>query len=185
MEAPSELVRKELERILDWPPFRRAPRLSLFLRFIVEETLEDRESEIKEYTVGTEVYGRPLDFEPRLDPTVRVEARKLRARLNHYYMNVGDEQSVRINLGKGSYIPSFSITHVAPETTNELCASGNSRLAERTQDGLAKAHDCFWQAIVDTPRSPAGYLGLAAYNAVALAMEMVSPQDGLPGLRMA
>jgi len=75
--------------------------LSRFLRFIVEETIAGHASQLKEYTIGTDVYGRGQDFDPRLDGTVRVEAHKLRTRLEQYYCAAGSSERVRILLRKG------------------------------------------------------------------------------------
>lgn len=87
------------------PPFSGAPRLAAFLRLVVNMTLEGRGEEIKEYLIGTEVYQRGEGFDPKLDSIVRVEAYRLRARLEQFYA-VGSPE-VRIELPKGSYLPRF------------------------------------------------------------------------------
>jgi TolB-like protein len=60
---------------------------------------------LKEYTVGTEVYGRSGDYDPTTDTIVRTEARRLRAKLKDYYADPSAEQRWRINLVAGSYVP--------------------------------------------------------------------------------
>src|SRR5690349_4081930 len=80
-----------------------------FLRYIVEETLAGRAGELKEHVLGREACGRGDDFDPRLDPVVRVQAGKLRARLAAYYQGEGSEEPLRIHLPKGSYVPEFHV----------------------------------------------------------------------------
>src|SRR5438445_362199 len=79
---------------------------SRLLRFVVERTLEGRADEIKESVLGVEVFGRP-SFDPRTDPIARVEASRLRQRLTSYYEGEGRQDTVRIILPKGSYVPIF------------------------------------------------------------------------------
>jgi TolB-like protein len=104
---PAEEVRAELDRILTSEQFIRAGRLSAFLRYSVEKTLSGGSAELKEYSVGTEVFARSAEFDPRLDPVVRVEARRLRAKLQEYYEGVGRQNAVHIVLPKGGYVPIF------------------------------------------------------------------------------
>jgi hypothetical protein len=85
MTTFDHLVRNELERIIDSESFRNARRLRAFLRFIVEETLAGRSADIKEYAIGVAVCGRPESFDPKVDPIVRVDATRLRSRLELYY----------------------------------------------------------------------------------------------------
>jgi len=102
-----EQVRQALERVLAAPQFVNAARLSRFLRFAVEKSLAGAGTELKEYLLGVEVFDRGQDFDPRLDPIVRVEAGRLRAKLQEYYEGGGQGDPVRIVFRKGSYAPSF------------------------------------------------------------------------------
>ena len=98
---------EQLERILNSPPLVTSPSLSRFLRYVVEETLAGRGAAIREYTLGVNVFDRGQDFNPRLDPIVRVQARNLRARLARYYETQGAADLIRIELPKGNYVPLF------------------------------------------------------------------------------
>ena len=100
-------IREHLSAILTSEIFIRSERLSRFLRYVVERTLEGRGKEINEYSIGVEVYDRPTAFDPRIDSTVRVEAGRLRAKLRDYYEAEGRDNAIRIQLPKGSYSPSF------------------------------------------------------------------------------
>src|SRR5205823_12525578 len=97
----------QLERILKNPPLVTSPSLSRFLRYIVEETLAGRSGAIREYTLGVHVFDRGEDFNPRLDPIVRVQARNLRARVAKYYETHGADDPIYIELPKGTYVPIF------------------------------------------------------------------------------
>jgi TolB-like protein len=112
MPAPpaADAVRAQLERILVSPGFANADRLSRFLRFVVERTLEGEGDQLKEYRLGTEVFDRASDYDPRLDSIVRVEARRLRAKLTEYYERAGRLDPIVIRVDKGSYTAAFETT---------------------------------------------------------------------------
>ena len=101
----SDAIRAELARIVVSPGFVAAGRLAPFLTFLVERTLAGEP--LKESVVGVELFGRPADYDPRLDPIVRVEARRLRSRLAEYYEGAGAGDTVVIELPKGTYVPVF------------------------------------------------------------------------------
>ena len=100
-------IREELSRVLMSRQFADSPRLSKFLTYIVEKTLAEETGQIKEYSIGPAVFGRPPDFDPRLDTIVRVQASKLRGRLSEYYAGEGAANTVKIRLPRGSYVPTF------------------------------------------------------------------------------
>lgn len=104
---PPQVVRAALAHIIDSRTFRSAHSQIRFFRYVVEETLAGRGNLIKEYLIGTAALGRSDDFDPRLDPIVRTQARKLRARLDKYYETEGAADTVRIEFRKGSYEPTF------------------------------------------------------------------------------
>ncbi|MFN0170341.1 MAG: hypothetical protein ACKV22_28310, partial [Bryobacteraceae bacterium] len=94
-------------KILASELFSHAESLSRLLRFVVERTLDGQSDQIKEYTLGVEVFGRGESFDPRLDTIVRAQARRLRAKLEKYYQSANDVDGVRIDLAPGSYVPEF------------------------------------------------------------------------------
>jgi len=102
-----EAIRAQLERILESRQFVRSQSLSKFLRYVVEETIADRGPGIKEYVLGIEVFGRGENFDPRIDPIVRVQAAKVRSRLEEYYKSEGSEDPLIIEMPKGAYVPAF------------------------------------------------------------------------------
>jgi hypothetical protein len=101
----SDAVRAHLAKILESGGFVKADRLCRFLRFTVEAKLSGEEGQIKEYVLGREVFDRNGSYDPRLDPIVRVEARRLRTKLEEYYSAAGRADTLRIEFPKGSYVP--------------------------------------------------------------------------------
>jgi hypothetical protein len=116
---------EQLERILNSTQLITSPSLSRFLRYIVEETLAGRSAEIREYTLGVYVFDRGADFNPRLDPIVRVQARNLRGRMAKYYEGPGADDPIHIELPKGTYVPIFHkrVVETSPEPEPEPVAS--------------------------------------------------------------
>src|ERR1051326_527403 len=102
-----EKAAAQLNRILASKVFRQADRLKRFLAFIVEETLAGRGERLKEFVVGVEVFGKNNWFDPRNDPIVRVQARRLRSQLASYYRDEGAGDELIIELPKGGYDPVF------------------------------------------------------------------------------
>ena len=100
--SPDE-VRRELERILSSSMFSIADRMTRFLRFVVEETLQGRGDNLNELLLGMAVYDRDRKFDPRVDSIVRVDAGRLRAKLREFYASAGAESSIGIDIPKGSY----------------------------------------------------------------------------------
>ncbi len=107
------IVNHHLDQALSSPLFRKAERQSRFLRFVVDAALRSPETPIKEFDIGVAVYDRRADYDPRIDPIVRVEAARLRARLREYY-EVTPPERVRIDIPKGRYIPLFIPVDGAP-----------------------------------------------------------------------
>ena len=103
--APREVILEQLERILASETFTGAERSRVLLRFLVEQSLQSHADRLKEYTIGSEAFGRGDSFDPRTDPIVRAEASRLRSRLQQYYATNGAADTLLITLPKGSYVP--------------------------------------------------------------------------------
>ena len=102
-----EVVRLHLARILNSSSFSESVVLTRFLTFIVNETLEGRSHELKEYTIAIDALKKDVDFNPQIDAIVRIHACRLRRALKEYYYEHGAEEDMQILLRKGSYIPTF------------------------------------------------------------------------------
>lgn len=112
--APDQ-IREQLNRIMASKEFENSERLNRFLRFTVEALLNGEQDQVKEYSIGKAVFDRNDEYDPRLDPIVRVEARRLRKKLDEYYAAGGIDDPIRIHLPKGSYLASAeAATHLSP-----------------------------------------------------------------------
>ena len=100
-------VRDQLQRMLASATFQQVDRLKRFLTFIVHEALAGRRHELKEYVIGVQVFGKEDSFDPRTDPIVRVQARRLRAKLVRYYREEGRADEWIVELPKGGYAPTL------------------------------------------------------------------------------
>ena len=93
-----ELVRSQLEKIVSDGRFAASKRYPGLLRYIVEQTLADNEENLKERTLGVEVFHRPPDYDTNLDPVVRLCAAEVRKRLAQYYQSPARGDELRIEL---------------------------------------------------------------------------------------
>ena len=96
-----------LEKVLASQSFRRSPRLSRFLRFLVEKAVNESGGDLKEYSIGIDVFDRDPSYDSRIDPIVRVEARRLRQKLLAYYTGDGCSDPVRIEIPARGYLPTL------------------------------------------------------------------------------
>lgn len=126
-DIPLEDIRAALERALASPEFTTATRLRRFLRFVVEESICGRAGQLKEYTIATAVFDRGDSFDPRTDSVVRVEARRLRAKLETYYESAGAGDTLRFKLPKGTYVPQFERAIPAMPPPAESPAESDTR----------------------------------------------------------
>lgn len=99
--------RLAMEEILSSQTFARSDQLRNFLKFICEQEMAERGSELNEYLIGVEVLGRPPNYSPSEDATVRNRAHVLRKKLHEFYEHEGITSPIRIELPKGSYCPLF------------------------------------------------------------------------------
>jgi hypothetical protein len=106
-EVGRAVILTQLERILANPLFKNSKRYPTLLRYVVERTLDGHPGELKERTLGIEVFGRDPDYDTNLDPVVRTTAAEIRKRLAQYYQEPNHESEPRIDLPLGSYAARF------------------------------------------------------------------------------
>jgi len=104
---PQTDLRAHLERILVSKSMARSESLGNFLRFVVEETLAGRNQRLKARVIAVDALGKAKNFDPRTDPIVSIQAGRLRRALKDFYEHEGRNETIRIELPKGSYQPSF------------------------------------------------------------------------------
>jgi serine/threonine-protein kinase len=121
--SPASVI-AQLRKIVGSSVFARSRRLREFLAYVVQEKLEGRAGELKEYALGVAVFGRLQSFDPRIDPIVRVDAGRLRARLKEYYRHEGRNDPVSIECVAGSYVPVFKLRDRSPAVSERNGAQG-------------------------------------------------------------
>jgi adenylate cyclase len=132
MTPTADEVRAALERVLAADTFANAGRLSRLLRYLVERTLNGDADQLKEYVVGVDVFDRSGSYDPRLDSIVRVEARRLRAKLQEYYQTQGAADALIISIPRGSYVPVFGLA--SNDATPQVALDEDSnRVASRAR----------------------------------------------------
>lgn len=110
-----QAAREELQAVLQSKAFRQAPTLAGLLSYLCEKRFAGEASQIKEYSIGVDVFRRGVDFNQESDSIVRVEINRLRKRLSDYYALEGAEHPVRIGIPVGQYVPEFQ-TVAAPQS---------------------------------------------------------------------
>ena len=162
-------ITAELERILGSDEFHGTPRTRDFLQYIVEEAVAGRGERIKGYSVAVSVFGRGEDFDPSVDPIVRIEAGRMRRALERYYLTAGAHDPVVIDVPKGSYVPQF-------------CRGG-------AEDGSAAAENSSTLATGDPSVLIMPFDNLGAdedslYFAAGMTEEVISALSQYPGYRI-
>ncbi|GAL34674.1 adenylate cyclase [Vibrio maritimus] len=109
---PTEVqIRKELQNIIEHDLFKHSPKMIAFIQYLVDKALAGDGERLKQYTIAIELLEKPSDFDPAIDPIVRIQASKLRRALESYYLIKRKDRQVKITLPKGSYNPSFESVH--------------------------------------------------------------------------
>ena len=94
-------------RVADSVYFCKGPKLRAFLLYVCENSILGRLENVREQLIGAKVFGRAVDYDLSDDNIVRVEARELRKRLEAYFANEGQSESLVIEIPKGAYVPIF------------------------------------------------------------------------------
>ncbi|MGA9672966.1 MAG: hypothetical protein WBQ94_27360 [Terracidiphilus sp.] len=102
-------VRQQLERLLAHPLFSNSKRYPALLAHTVEQTLKGNSTELKERSIGIDVFGRSPSYDANADPVVRITAGEVRKRLVQYYYDSSHDGELVIELPIGSYVPVFHL----------------------------------------------------------------------------
>src|ERR1700742_2789235 len=125
-ELSAEAFSEQLELLVQDQAFRSSKRSVAFLRYVVEQTLNGSADQIKERTIGVEVFGREPSYDTNLDHVVRTAAIELRKRLAIYYGDERHRSELRMSLVPGSSIPRFTLPSQSPPTSHEAEAGSES-----------------------------------------------------------
>lgn len=126
-----QLVIEELDRVLHGKRFQNSGRAKQFLQFIVERALDGHSEDLKERTIGTELFQRNPNYSTGDDPVVRVQAGLVRRRLDQHYQEAEENFPVRIELPLGSYAPEFRWRASEPEEVSSPEPAADAEPAPR------------------------------------------------------
>jgi hypothetical protein len=133
-DLTAEMILAQLELLTRDEIFRSSRRSIAFLKYVVGETLKGSGEQIKERTIGIEVFGRSSSYDTNLDHIVRTAATELRKRLAIYYGDEKHRSELRISLVPGSYIPKFTPAHQAAQApSNGAATSSHIGAPDRNQ----------------------------------------------------
>jgi len=143
MTAPSavnaelESQRAELKAVLESQDFVRAPKLARLLSYLCEKLFAGEAGQVKEYSIGLEVFNRGASFDQDSDSIVRVEANRLRKRLAEYYAGDGSSHTLQITIPIGQYVPRFEPRILPPQhpgpTVESALANGKTEDTSRSR----------------------------------------------------
>lgn len=194
-QGPSQAaVRDQLARVLASPAFQRAPRLRRFLSYCVEGMLAGEGERLKEYALGVDVFDRGVDFDPKADPIVRVDARRLRKALADYYASAGADDPVEIALPTGSYQPAFRMRSGVParpwarafdQEAYVAYLRGRRRLNATRPERMAEAVALLEQAVARDPAFAEAHAAIADARFVTAIFGLAAPAKALAASRAA
>jgi hypothetical protein len=163
-EEERELVLKELDAIVSSHHFRGSKRYPAMLKYVVSAAIDGRAADLKERTLGVEVFGRDPDYDTNADPVVRISAGEVRKRIAQFYHENGHGATLEIELPVGSYAPEFLLRE--PEV-QEAQTGNNQTGPNQTRPKIDKPA----AADTQTHKSSRRYLiaGLAAIAVLAVA----------------
>src|SRR6202034_2575460 len=119
-DLTAEMIRAQLDLLIRDEVFRSSKRSVAFLKYVVEMTLNGSAGQIKNRTIGVEVFGRDPSYDTNLDHIVRTAATELRKKLATYYVDEKHRNELRMGLVPGSYIPRFSVPGQSKHPVLEL-----------------------------------------------------------------
>src|SRR5580698_9711179 len=119
-EITADMIRGQLDLLVRDEVFRSSKRSVAFLKYVVEQTLSGSADQLKERTIGVEVFGRDPSYDTNLDHIVRTAATELRKKLATYYVDEKHRNELRMGLVPGSYTPRFSVPGQSKHPVLEL-----------------------------------------------------------------
>jgi len=190
--VPADLE-DELQLICGSPGFRRSVRLQRFLRHVVERFTSAPDKPPTERQIARAVFDRRADFDPQIDPIVRVEAGRLRLRLTEYFAGPGQNDKVIIEVARGGYFPTFRRqrqrqrdgTIDRGDAAYRLYLKGRYFWDKRSAESIAKAADYFRQAHAVDAGFTRALTGIADCNLILATFDFAEPGPPIANARAA
>lgn len=173
--SPEE-IQKQVAKISNTAAFKRSERLRAFLRYVIEEYLNNRGDRIKGYSIAVAVFNRSDRFDPQTDNIVRVYGGKLRRALDDYYELYGKEDPVVIQVPKGGYQPVILHKDAVSVDQPEKTENNNSQTSLGVESTPAIAVFSFENTSNETDSD---YLASGLTNEIIVALTRFSPLEVL------
>ena len=111
---------EQLERVIGSQALHHSETLQRLLRYLTEKSLSGEADQLKEYTLGTDLFGKGAEYDPRQNSGVRIQVGRLRLKLAEYYASEGAQDPVVITLPKGRFKLVFEERSPAPQSFEGL-----------------------------------------------------------------
>ena len=164
-------ISHQLERMLNSPDFIATPQQTNLLVFVVKQVLDGRADSINGYTVATEVFGRGPGFDQNVDPAVSIQAGRLRRAIERYYLTGGINDPMRIDIPKGTYVPTF----VEQQPGNQFVAA---------EQDSSRADSLSWPTLVVHPLTNLTAAADDDFLTVGLTSELTHALSHYPEIRI-
>jgi hypothetical protein len=165
----------QIDRLAGSTVLHNAESLCKLLRYLSKRAIDHPGEPVKEYQIATEVFGRPADFDPQIDSTIRVQVGRLRTKLAEYYTAEGAEDPVIVELPKGSYHLEFHHRAASPKVGSPI--SSETALVDNPQQAR---RDSWKIASIILAICLAVSLGSLAWFFIARKLSAVAPNQGGP-----
>ncbi|MDR3717452.1 MAG: malectin domain-containing carbohydrate-binding protein [Bryobacteraceae bacterium] len=115
----TEQARREIDAVLSSGIIGSSSRQARLLEYLFSKLSHGDLDDLKEYTIAVDLFDKPANFDQHSDATVRVEAHRLRRKLEKYYATEGRDHALRVLLPPGQYLLEF-------QTASAAYAAGSS-----------------------------------------------------------
>lgn len=105
----------QVRRILESKTFRTSEVHRNLLSYLADKSLSGEADQLKEYTVGLDVFQKPASYDPRQESVVRMHMARLRQKLAEYYRTEGADDPIIVDLPKGAFKVTFEPRPAVPE----------------------------------------------------------------------
>jgi len=177
-----EDCKEQVRRVVQSATFRNAVTLQLLFQFLTDKTISGAAECLKEYTIGVEALGRKPDFDPKVDPIVRVQSHRLRVKLKEYYDVEGQRDPVLIQFPKGHYVPTFEAMSASLPALSEPDAAAEATAEKIAEREAQPARLGWWFLVTAVAMIALGYwLGAsrADKHLSATGAAVAVPNDGV------
>jgi hypothetical protein len=114
------LIREQVHRLVHSDVLRNSETQRRLLTYLAEKSIAGEADQLKEYTVGLDILGKPGTYDPRKDCAARMQSGKLRQKIREYYQTEGAADPIRIDLPKGRFKLTFELREAVRATADTV-----------------------------------------------------------------